>query len=187
MKTIFFGWIHGVGKSSIIQGIMKEKENIGHYSFWENVRKLAKKSGKIHDIKELSWLSNEVRLELLQEAKKKFRDIVTSELYDILLVDNHFSVYENKQLVKALDDEDIALYDTFILVNVPADILHTRISQDNKQRTRESCDKEKMVHHSIYERKIAEEIKKKWNIDLIEVENIDLHESIKEVQKRIEK
>lgn len=185
MKTIFLGWIHGVGKSSIIQGVMKGKKHIGHYSFWENVRAIGKNSGKIQDAKDLSWLSNEVRVSLMKQAREKFTALVASKLYEILLVDSHFSVYENKKLVRAIDDEELELYDTFILVEVPVDILHTRIWQDSKQRTRESCDKEKITEHSIYERGVAYDIKKRYNRELIEVENIDLEKAIEKVEESI--
>jgi adenylate kinase len=121
----------------------------------------------------------------MQQAKERFRKIIASQLYDILLVDNHFSVYENKQLVKAIDDEELALYDTLILVEVPIDILHKRISQDNKERTRESCDKEKIVQHRSYERSVAEELKKRYKRQLIEIENIDLKKAIEEIQEKI--
>ncbi len=185
MKTIFLGWIHGVGKSTIIQWLMQGKENIGHYSFWENVRDIGRKSGKVQDIQDFSWLSNDIRMTLMQQANERFRKIVASQLYDTLLVDNHFSVYENKQLVKAIDDKDIGLYDTFILVEVPVDILHERISQDTKERTRESCDREKIVQHSRYERSVAEQVKERSKRELIEIENIDLEKAIEEIQEKI--
>jgi adenylate kinase len=122
---------------------------------------------------------------LMQQANERFRKIVASQLYDTLLVDNHFSVYENKQLVKAIDDKDIGLYDTFILVEVPVDILHERISQDTKERTRESCDREKIVQHSRYERSVAEQVKERSKRELIEIENIDLEKAIGEIQEKI--
>lgn len=185
MKTIFLGWIHGVGKSTIIQWLMQGQKNIGHYSFWENVREIGKSSGIVHDVKEYSWLSNDVRIALMQKAKERFKEVIASEIYDILLVDNHFSVYESNQLVKAIDDEDLALYDTFVFVDVPIDILHSRIAQDSKERTTQSCDKEKILQHSIYERTVAEDLKQRYNIELIEVENIDLTRSIEKIQERI--
>lgn len=122
----------------------------------------------------------------MKEAKERFRKVIASQLYETLLVDNHFSVYENKQLVKAIDDEELALYDTFVLVEVPVDILHTRIGKDNKERTRESCDREKILQHSVYERSVAEEMKKKWKKEVIEVENINLKETIEKIQGSIE-
>ena len=185
MKTVFLGWIHGVGKSTIIQWLMQGKDNIGHFSFWENVRDIGRKSGTVQDIQDFSGLSHEIRLSLMQQAKERFRKVLASKLYDTLLVDNHFSVYENKHLVKAIDDEELALYDTLILVEVPIDILHERISQDKKERTRESCDREKIVQHSRYERSIAEEVKKKWKRELIEVENINLERTIEKIQEKI--
>jgi adenylate kinase len=121
----------------------------------------------------------------MKQAKEKFTALVASQLYEILLVDSHFSVYENKKLVRAIDDEEIEFYDTFILVEVPVDILHKRISQDSKQRTRESCDKEKIAQHSIYERSIAHDIKQRCNREVIEVENIDLGKAIKKVEESI--
>lgn len=185
MKTIFFGWIHGVGKSTIIQWLMQGKEGIGHFSFGENVREIGKNNGIVQDIKDFSWLTHEIRSTLMQQAKERFKKVIASQLYETLLVDNHFSVYENKQLVKAIDDEDLALYDAFVLVEVPVDILHERISQDNKERTRESCDREKIAQHRSYERSVAEEVKKKWKKEVIEVENINLKETIEKIQGKI--
>ncbi|MEI6774128.1 MAG: AAA family ATPase [bacterium] len=147
---------------------------------------MGKKSGILKDIKELSRLSNEVRLSLMRQAKEKFRNIISHQIYETLLVDSHFSVYENKKLVKAIDDEDLELYTTFILVEVPIDLLHERISQDNKERTRESCDKEKIQQHGVYERTIAEDLKQRCNIALIEIENIDLERTIEKIQEKTE-
>lgn len=186
MKTIFLGWIHGVGKSTLIQWLMKGKEHIWHFSFWENVREIGENSGKVKNIKDLSWLSNETRLLLMKEAKERFRKMIARQLYETLLVDNHFSVYENKKLVKAIDEEDLELYDTFILVDVPTDILYTRISQDSKQRTNESCDREKIEQHRAYERSIAEELRNKSNISFMEIENIELAKSIERIQRSID-
>jgi len=121
----------------------------------------------------------------MKQAKERFKDMISHQLYETLLVDSHFSVYENKQLVKAIDDEELELYNTFILVDVPADILYTRISQDNKERTREGCDRSKIGQHRAYEKSVAEDLKKRCNIELIEVENVDLEKSIEKIEERI--
>ena len=121
----------------------------------------------------------------MKQARERFKDMISHQLYETMLVDSHFSVYENKQLVKAIDDEELELYNTFILVDVPADILYTRISQDNKERTRESCNREKIDQHRAYERAIAEDLKKRCGRELIEVENIDLKKSIEKIEEKI--
>jgi adenylate kinase len=121
----------------------------------------------------------------MKQARERFQDMISRQLYETILVDSHFSVYENKKLVKAIDDEEIELYNTFILVDVPTDILHSRISQDNKERTRESCDRKKIHQHRTYERAIAEEVKKRCGRELIEVENMDLKETVKKIEERI--
>lgn len=185
MEKIFFGWIHGVWKSTIIKELLKNNPMAWHYSFWENIKDIWEQLGLLKDYKNLSKLQNNDRNIIMKETIKKFEDIVSWHIYDLLLVDNHFSVYQNQKLEKAINDEEIKMYDKFILIEVPREILYQRIVNDKKERILEAFDINNIIRHSEYEREVAFNLVKRLNIELLNIQNIDLKNTIDNITEFI--
>ncbi|MEI8091550.1 MAG: hypothetical protein WCG98_04930 [bacterium] len=121
----------------------------------------------------------------MDTARKRFEYTIEQELYDILLIDNHFSVYQNQELVRAIDDEELALYDKFILMEVPSDTLYQRVVNDKKERIMETFDIQKIIKHSEYERAVAFDFKHRFNIELLTLENVNLDDTITKIKNFI--
>lgn len=185
MKKIFIWGVHGVGKSTVIKDIIKEDSKIWYYSFGENVRNIWIHTGILKSPADLVTLQYEQRMYLMGKAKEMFIQLISSEIYDMLLIDNHFSVYQDNKLVQAIDDDEAIYYDKFVLIEVPSNILRERILQDNKQRIKEAFQVSKIEDHLKYERSVAINLKQRLWLDFYMVQNIILSDTIQKIKEFI--
>jgi len=185
-NIIALGWIHWVWKSTIIKEINQYYpfDKIWNFSFGDTITDIVLNKWLVKTPKDIWEIEPSKMEEILKETHQRLFDLSYDK--DLILVDTHFSTYRKNWLQKATEDE-ISFYKKLILINLPVDILVSRIKKDKKERLKNSIDTEKVKNHLYIENVTAKELSKKTWKELLIIENRDLKESVLKILSFINK
>ncbi|RAL55839.1 hypothetical protein BLD25_03295 [Candidatus Gracilibacteria bacterium GN02-872] len=186
MKNIFIGGIQGVGKSTVVNQIIKNNTNYARFSFGEEIKYIGEK--EIEDYKGIQYLTNNERNYIIGCVYKKLYCILENKDYDFLLFDNHFTILQGNEIKNAFLDEKIQLYHHLIVLTAQiSDIVQRIISDGGKERVSSAIQKDFIVSHQYQEIERAKFLSKKYHKPLKIIENQNLNNTSEKIEQIITK
>ncbi len=133
-KVVFAVGIRGVGKSSIIQGVLKKNPNIKVLNFGDEMLRICIEKGVAKDRDDLRKIPNDVYLKVKEETWNHLASQKTD-----LIIDTHVFVEHTGRYIPGLPLESVKKFKDLrglFYIDVDNDTLRAR-SQKDKRRIRE--------------------------------------------------
>ena len=184
MEKVFIGWVQWTGKSTIVRELCSRDPCIANFSFGDRLVRIAKE--KYNQYQNFHLLSNKDRNDIVIIVKQELSEILKENKSNILLFDNHYTVYRSWNIQNAFIDENIMFYDKLVLITAPAEEVCRRIStSQGKERVDVAAQIGFISMHQETEEKRAIFLSEKYKKDLFRVVNIDLGLTISQIDEFI--
>lgn len=184
MKKIFIWWVQWVWKTTITKLLTEKNSFLWRFSFWDKMTNIAKT--KIPNYKWFHLLSDKQRKEIIQETKNQLFEILNWNNYTNLLFDNHFTIVRWNTIQNTFEDKEITFYDKIILLSSQTNDIVERILKDwRKEKVDFAKNYDFIEKHQNLEIARAKFLSNKYNIIILEILNINLTNTIKQIEKFI--
>lgn len=152
MKTLFvWGW-YGAGKSTLITTLKNNLPHLWHFYVGNKLTQIWQQEGLITDPQELAILPKYQKQYLEEYVGWELHDCLTTNKYDTLIVDSHYSIYDHGDMKTNTAFLDRVSYDGYMLVKTPVPLILSRIMKDSKKRLLEMFEEKNLnnSHNSEY-------------------------------------
>ncbi len=182
MKKIFVWGVQWVWKSSIIKKISTRNENVWSFSYWWRLVEVAKK--EISNYTNFDWLSGQQREIVLNIVKEQLNEILNKKNFELLLFDNHYTIFREWKIMDTFADKNILFYDKLLLISAKKELIANRIAKDfQKERVSIASKEDFLEIHQNKELERFHFLSHKYSIEFLEVfNNWSLIESVSKIE-----